>query len=119
MNARPDPLLQAFSQANAQLDRIEAKLDQLLGQSRNCDLVSALAEVTGSSWFTSGQVWRMAEAEASAAAATGLPVPELSVAFAVSGIETAHALGRWIADRDGISFERGAVERSGVQWRVL
>ena len=103
----------------ARLDRIEATLASIIAKSEPGDrLRDAIEAETGGDWFLSGELFRMASAEADAAAATGNPAPELSEALAAAGVVSSHGLGAWLGKRPD-AFERGGIERGGVQWRAV
>lgn len=108
------------------LDRIEAKLDMLLAAIHGAPsggaelrLLSALNDASDGNWFTSGELWRLSQAEATAAVANGLPVPDLAEAIAANGISSSHGLGRWLAGRNAEEVERAGAERGGVLWCVV
>lgn len=81
-------------------------------------LLAALAEASGGDWFTSGEMWRLACVEATAAAAEGRAEPDLAAALVLAGRTTSHGLGRWLGERVGQGVERGGEERGSTLWRV-
>ena len=101
----------------ARLDRIEALLARLTAGLPDI-LTPAIRRAACDDWFTAGELWRVAVAQAMASATTGDPRPELIEALESEGIRSAHGLGRWISSREGRGFERGGIERGGVLWRV-
>lgn len=110
-----------LAEIKARLARIERLLILTLGgEAIQPDerLALALAEAAPG-WFTAGEAWRLAQAIGAAAAATGDPEPPLSAALRAAGITSPHGLGRWLAAHEGQGFERGGVERGGVQWRPV
>ena len=102
----------------ARIDLLEAQVARLT-QAQQDQLTPALRRAIGSEWFSSGEAWRMAEAEAQAAASTGEAEPELAEALRLEGIRTPHGLGRWLAVRPRDEIERGPECRGGVLYRVL
>ncbi|OSP53821.1 hypothetical protein [Pseudoruegeria sp. SK021] len=105
----------------ARLDRIEALILHLIGAAQPSPrhLVTAIADATDGQWFLAGEVWRMAKAEATAAAATGGTEPELAAALRAEGVTSAHGLGRFLAAREGETFQRGGTERGGTRWLAV
>lgn len=100
----------------ARVERLEALVSRLVeGQADH--LTPALRRAMGDQWGTAGEIWRLAQAEAHAAASTGNPEPELSEALRLEGVRSPHGLGRWIAAREGNGFERGPEVRGGVLWQ--
>lgn len=102
----------------ARVDRLGRLVARLMAEQPDA-LSPAIRSATNGDWFIAGEVWRLAQAGAFAADATGAPRPELADALERAGVRSAHALGRWLAAREGVAFERGKIERGGVQWRVL
>ena len=101
----------------ARLERLEALVARLAAGSPDM-LTPALRRATAGLWATAGEMWRLAQAEATAAAAEGRPEPELAEALRLEGVRSSHGLGRWLAAREGQGAERGGTERGGVLWRV-
>lgn len=100
----------------ARLERIE----RLLSPTETPDpLIAALAATYGNKNFTSGEAMCAAARQADDAAAQGLRLPDLPHALQVAGIETAHALGRWLAGRAGRGVDRIGEDRTGVLWRAV
>lgn len=101
----------------ARLDRVEALV------ARHVEpvdfLTPALRRFMRDGWFTAGEIWRLADAQAKACASIGEPEPESTEALRLEGIRSPHGPGRWIAEREGRGFERAAASRQGVLWRCL
>ncbi|WP_353350457.1 hypothetical protein [Aquicoccus sp. SU-CL01552] len=102
----------------ARIERLEAQVARLT-EGQADFLTPALRRATGGEWKTAGELWRLAQAEAHAAAATGDPEPELAEALRLEGIQSAHGLGRWLAGREDEGVERGPACRDGVLYLVL
>lgn len=102
----------------ARLDRMERLLERLAADQPDL-LTPAIRRATRGEVFTAGELFRLAEAQGGAAAASGEPRPELPEALELSGIVSAHGLGRWLAAREGRGVERVATERAGTLWRAL
>ncbi|RWR08483.1 hypothetical protein [Paenirhodobacter populi] len=106
-----------FHQILARLDRQEMLLERLAAGLPDL-LTPALRRATGGEAFLAGEVFRLARTQDEAAAATGMPRPELPEALELSGIWSAHGLSRWLAAREGSGVERVGVEHGTALWCV-
>lgn len=111
-----DRAVRALAEASAMLAAIDHGAADLPAADR---LRIALGDETEGDWFTTGQLWRLAQSQAAAAAVTGADETELSAALRAAGINNPHALGRWLASREGDGIERAGRERDGTLWRVF
>ncbi|MHA7865874.1 MAG: hypothetical protein ACX93U_00085 [Salipiger thiooxidans] len=102
----------------ARLDALEMAI-QRLSETGADALTGALHRAMRNEWVTAGELWRHAASLDLEAEVEGRPRPELAEALERAGIVSAHGLGRWLAKREGQGFERGAVERGGIQWRAM
>ncbi len=112
-----DPALARLADA---AERIAAALEAMNASDTAPEpLVAALAATFGRDAFLSGEAWTAAQHATEAAQAAGLRMPDLPHELQRAGIEGPHALGRWLAQREGRGVIRIGTDRGGTLWRVV
>ncbi len=118
-----DPLTRLVSALEAQtaaLERIADAMETATGQPDTPPdpLLIALAATFAGRSFTSAEAMAAAVHQAEAAETSGQRLPALPAALGQANITNAHALGRWLAARDGDGVSRLGVERGGAFWAI-